>query len=70
MDRMFLLIGQHPYDGVIESNFTQGEAATALAIAKEWDRKGFRPVLISKTYKGDFKFLYRSVKHLAIKRAA
>lgn len=34
--------------GPIQSLFPQGERETALAIARDWYAKGWRPVLISK----------------------
>ncbi len=44
--------------GPIQSLFTENETETALAIAKQWYAKGYKPVLFSKTYDGVFVTLY------------
>lgn len=44
--------------GPIQSLFTENEGETALAIARVWYAKGYRPVLFSKTYDGTFETLY------------
>ena len=44
--------------GPIQSFFTENEHDTALAIAKVWYGKGYKPVLFSKTYDGQFETLY------------
>lgn len=71
LDRTYILKGIAP-KGPQEQNFTHGEKATALAIAKEWNAKGWKPRLISKTYRGDFKvwYDYRTVKAPARRKAA
>lgn len=65
---MFVLNGVLPYSvkdgnhvtamGLIQALFVESERDTALAIAREWYAKGWKPYLISKTYDGQFDTLY------------
>ena len=56
-DRLYTLRGTHPKLGEQVSYFTHNEKETAVAIAKAWDAKGWRPVLYS--FDGtEFKFWY------------
>jgi len=55
---LYALKGVLPRKGPEEQPFTHNEKATALAIAKRWHVKGWKPRLISKTYDGDFKVWY------------
>lgn len=62
-------------DGPIQSLFVESERETALAIAASWYAKGWKPVLFSKTYDGQFETLYnykfkdRGAKASATRRA-
>ena len=64
MERSYVLKGEHPKNCPQEQYFTHNEGATAMGIAQDWLRKGWNPVLFSKTYAGDFKFHldYRKVQ--------
>lgn len=44
--------------GPIQALFLESERETALAIAARWYAKGWKPVLFSKTYDGNFQTLY------------
>lgn len=56
-DRLYTLRGNHPRLGEQVAYFTHNEKETAVAIAKEWNTKGWKPVLYS--FDGtDFKFWF------------
>jgi hypothetical protein len=44
--------------GPIQSLFVENERETALAIAGEWYAKGWKPLLFSKTYNGQFETMF------------
>jgi hypothetical protein len=66
--KLYVLIGKTP-KGYAEQLFSDGERATALAIAKKWDEKGWKPKLTSQTYDGNFRTVY-NWKTRAVKKAA
>jgi hypothetical protein len=77
--RLYVLKGFKPNGsnrGPQEQLFTHNEKATAVAIAKRWHAKGWKPYLFSKTYDGDFKVWYDHktaklpVRKVAVRKAA
>lgn len=52
---MYVLNGCNRKDGKLEQNFTSREGETAIAIARIWLSKGWRPVL--KSYVGGVHFV-------------
>jgi hypothetical protein len=69
MEKLYTLDGFHQVEGDIQSLFTSGERATALAIAKVWLEHGWNPVLFSKTYDGKFQKLFDYRNHKRIKKS-
>jgi len=47
---MYVLNGWNRKDGELEQFFTDGEGVTAIAIARIWDKIGWKPLL--KSYSG------------------
>lgn len=68
MSKLYVLNGVLPFAvrdeghvtaaGPVQQLFTENEYDTALAIAKVWYNKGYKPILFSKTYDGEFETLY------------
>jgi hypothetical protein len=54
MDKLYVLRGNNQGE-IMEQLFLAGEHNTALAVAKLWLEKGWRPFLYSKTSGGKFK---------------
>lgn len=55
---MLVLYGYFPENREdLQSHFTLNERDTALAIARQWQAKGWQPVLLEKTWDGEFIFV-------------
>jgi hypothetical protein len=57
MSPLVVLRANVPHEGEIEQYFTYNERELAVHIGKEWQKRGWKPRLLCKSYDGQFVWL-------------
>lgn len=67
-DMLVVLKGTHRIEGEISQDFTYNELETAIHIGRVWEKRGWKPRLLVKSYDGRFRWLTSQLSQM--KKAA